>query len=297
MTFSQLQVFTKVVETGSFTKAGEALRMTQSAVSHAIANMESELGVPLIIRDKKQGIILSDFGKHILKLAGEILNRIDQIEQAAASEKGLDVGTIRIGSFPSATARLLPKIISKFKQQYPRIEVVLFDGDDHEVSEWLNNRVIDVGFVAQLGRNDKMIPLTKDKMVAVIPKGYQFGDAQAIPVWKLSDSPFIMSKGGCEPFIREIFAHAGLSPSVQFEARDTNTMLNMVQEGLGITIVPELALPDKLPDIEVRDLDPTFWRYLGLYCPHVDEVTPAIQKFISMGQSLFQALEQKVEDV
>lgn len=287
MTLSQLQVFAKVVETGSFTKAGEALNMTQSAVSHALASIESELGVPLIIRDRKQGIMLSDFGRRVLKSVREILNHITQIELTAMAEKGLEAGTIRIGSFPSATARLLPKIIARFKQQYPGVGIVLFDGDDKEVSDWLNDRVIDVGFVAQLSRNDNFIPLTKDKMVLVFPKNHQFGDFTSISVERLSDVPFIMSKGGCEPFIREIFAHAGLSPSVQFEVRDTSTILSMVQEGLGITIVPELALPDSLPNIEVRDLKPTYWRYLGLHCPHLDEALPAVRTFISMGQSLF----------
>ncbi|MDT3427926.1 DNA-binding transcriptional LysR family regulator [Paenibacillus forsythiae] len=287
MTFSQLQVFAKVVETGSFTKAGEALNMTQSAVSHAMASIESELGVPLIIRDRKQGIMLSDFGERILKSVREILKHMTQIEHAAMAEKGLDAGTIRIGSFPSATARLLPKIISRFKQQYPRVEIVLFDGDDKEVLSWLNDRVIDVGFVAQLGRNDNFIPLTKDKMVLALPKNHSFGDSASFSVESFSDAPFIMSKGGCEPFIREIFAHAGLSPSVQFEVRDMSTILSMVQEGLGITIVPELALPDTLPGIEIRDLKPTYLRHLGLQCPYLDEALPAVRAFISMGQSLF----------
>ncbi|AIQ12261.1 LysR family transcriptional regulator [Paenibacillus durus] len=289
MTFSQLQVFAKVVETGSFTKAGEALNMTQSAVSHAIAGIESELGVSLIIRDRKQGIMLSDFGRRVLKSVREILNHMTQIEHAAMAEKGLEAGTIRIGSFPSAAARLLPKIIARFKQQYPRVEIVLFDGDDKEVSDWLYDRVIDVGFVAQLNRNDNFIPLTKDKMVLVLPKNHPFGDFPSISVEKFSDLPFIMSKGGCEPFIREIFAHAGLSPSVQFEVRDTSTILSMVQEGLGITIVPELALPDSLPNIEVIDLKPTYWRHLGLHCPYLDEALPAVRTFILVGQSLFHA--------
>lgn len=97
-----------------------------------------------------------------------------------------------------------------------------------------------------------------------------------------------MSKCGCEPFIREIFSTAGLSPSVCFEIRDINTILNMVKEGLGISIVPELALPDKLPEIEIRDLHPIFWRYLGLSCSTVTEKMPAVQKFILLSQDLFQ---------
>lgn len=166
---------------------------------------------------------------------------------------------------------------------------MLFDGDDKEVSEWLSNGVIDIGFMAQLGRYDTMIPLTKDKMLAVLPKNHQLGKFQSIPISKFLDVPFIMQKSGCKSFIQEIFNSAGLSPSVRFEIRDTNTMLNMIKEGMGISIIPQLALPDKLPEIEIRDLEPSFWRYLGLSCPTVNEKTPAVQKFISMSQYLFQS--------
>ena len=287
MTFAQLQVFAKVVETGSFTKAGEALNMTQSAVSHAVAGLESELGVSLIVRDRKPGVILSDFGRRVLGSVRDILSRMAQIEQEAAAEKGLEAGVIRIGSFPSAAARLLPKMIATFKSLHPDIEIVLFEGTDQEIVEWLDSRVIDVGFVAEASLGSRTIPLTKDKMVVVMPKGHPYGAAPAIPVTQLVDSPFIMSQGGCEPLIREIFDRSGLSPAVRFEVRDMSTILNMVKEGLGVTVVPELALPDTLQGLEFRDLDPPFWRHLGLCCRFGEEATLAVRTFIGMGQSLF----------
>lgn len=287
MTFTQFKVFSKVIETGSFTKAGEALNMTQSAVSHAIASMESELGVPLIIRDRKRGVILSDFGKRVLKPVRDIINKISIIEQEAAAEKGLEIGTIRIGSFPSTTARLLPKMIATFKQLYPMIEIVLFEGTDHEVKEWINNRVIDMGFIAKLFWDDTIIPITRDKMVVVISKGHPLTNYPTIPVQKLADVPFIMPSGGCELIIREIFEQSDLSPAVHFEVMELATILNMVQEGLGVTVLPQLALPNTLPDVEVRELEPAIWRHLGLYCPYMNETSPAAQRFISIGQSLF----------
>lgn len=288
MTITQLQVFSKVIETGSFTKAGEMLNMSQSAVSHAIASLESELGVPLIIRDRKQGIILSNFGMRVLKPITEILNKISLIHQEAAAEKGLDLGTIRIGSFPSTTARLLPKMIGTFKKLYPKIEVVLFEGTDHEVKEWIMNRVIDMGFIAKLQWDETMIPITKDKMVAVISKGHPLSGYMAIPVGKLAEAPFIMPSGGCELIIREIFEQSELSPIVLFHVRELTTILNMVQEGLGVTLLPGLALPDQLPDVEIRDLEPAVWRHIGLCCPSTEDISPAAQRFISLGQSLFQ---------
>lgn len=288
MTISQLGVFVKVVDMGSFTKAAEALNMTQSAVSHAIAGLEAELGVVLLIRNRRQGIILSDFGRRVLEPIRGILNGVAHIEQEAAAEKGLESGTIRVGSFPSAAARLLPKIMGTFEKLHPNIDIVLFEGTDQEVAEWLHSRVIDVGFVAQSAPGNDMIPLTKDKMVAVLPKDHVLGGSQILSVSALVDHPFIMSSGGCEPLIMELFSRSQCSPSVKFEVRDTATILNMVQEGLGITIVPEMALPDRTPNVIVKDLQPSMCRYLGLRCPFINEATPAVLSFIAVGQSLFQ---------
>ncbi len=123
MTFTQLEIFSKVVEMGNFTKAAEALNMTQSAVSHAIAGLETELGVVLLIRDRKLGIIVSNFGGRVLEPIRGILNRVAYIEQEAAAEKGIESGTIRVGSFPSAAARLLPKIIGTFEKLHPNIHI------------------------------------------------------------------------------------------------------------------------------------------------------------------------------
>ncbi|BCG56773.1 LysR family transcriptional regulator substrate-binding protein [Paenibacillus sp. URB8-2] len=205
----------------------------------------------------------------------------------AASEKGLEIGTIRIGSFPNTTARLLSKMIATFKQLYPMIEVVLFVGTDHEVKEWINNRVIDMGFIAKLCWDDTIIPITRDRMVVVISKGHPLTNYPAIPVQKLAGVPFIMPSGGCELIIREIFGQSDLTPTVHFEVMELATILNMVQEGLGVTVLPQLALPDVLPNVEIRELKSAFWRHLGLYCPYMNETSPASKRFISIGQSLF----------
>ncbi len=286
MTFSQLQAFVTVVETRSFTKSGERLTMTQSAVSHAVAVLESELGVQLIVRDRKHGVMPSGFGQRVLEPAPDILGRVAQIEQEAAAEQGLEAGVVRIGSFPSAAARLLPKMIAAWESLHPKITLVLFEGSDHEVLEWLQSRVIDAAFVAQAEGDSHMIPLTRDKMVAVMPQGHALGKGSAVSVPRLADSPFIMSRGGCEPLIREIFHRAGVGPRIRFEVQDMATILNMVKEGVGITVVPELALPDVLTGIEIRDLNPPFWRQVGLRSLFESDMPRAVRMFLDSGKFL-----------
>lgn len=139
----------------------------------------------------------------------------------------------------------------------------------------MQDRVIDVGFAAQSTPGPDMIPLTKDKMVAVLPKGHVLGDNDIVSIGSLVDYPFIMSTGGCEPLIEESFGRSQCRPSIKFAVRDMDTILNMVGEGLGITIVPDLSLPDTTPHILVKNLQPTMWRYLGLRCPFINEATSA----------------------
>lgn len=289
MTFTQLQVFAKVVDTRSFTKTGELLNMTQSAVSHAVASLEAELGVQMLIRDRKDGIMVSEFGNRVLEPVRDILGRMAQIEQEASAAKGLETGIIRIGSFPSAAARLLPKMIAAFKSLHPKIEVVFFEGTDREVLDWLDARIIDVGFVAQKGWDSQTIPLTRDQMVVVMPQGHPLRDAPTIAVPALMDSPFIMSHGGCEPLIREIFSRNSLVPNIRFEVADTTTILNMVKEGLGITVVPQLSLPDFPLGIEIRELNPPFWRHVGLRYLFEKETPRIVKAFVDTAQLLFRS--------
>lgn len=289
MTLTQLQVFSTVVEMSSFTKAAEILHMSQSAVSHTVAALEAEFGVPLLIRDRQQGILVSDFGRRMLEPVRVILNRAAQVKQEANAAQGIESGTVRVGSFPSAAARLLPKIVSVFEKQHPRINIVLFEGTDHEVTEWLQNRVIDVGFAAESAPGPNMLPLTKDKMVAVLPKDHALGESKTVAIQALADHPFIMSSGGCEPLIRELFGRSQCIPSIKFTVRDMNTIFNMVREGLGITIVPELSLPDTTPYVLVRDLHPPIWRHVGLRVPFIRDASPAVQSFVALAQSLFSA--------
>lgn len=112
MTLQQLEVFIKVSETGSFTKAGELLSLTQSAISHIISSLEIELGFTLLYRNRS-GITITNEGKKILQHALDILNKTELLKQEASSIIGIESGTLKIGCFPSVSAKILPTMTSK----------------------------------------------------------------------------------------------------------------------------------------------------------------------------------------
>ncbi|KZE76122.1 LysR family transcriptional regulator [Paenibacillus elgii] len=288
MTIARFKVLAKVIELGSFTKASEELNMTQSAVSHAIASLEAEWGATLLIRDRKKELVLTEVGQKTLIHIREILNRTERIQQELALAASLEAGTVRIGTFYSASSCLLPKILAKFQKKHPQIEFRFYEGTYEEMAEWLDTGVIDIGFVVQQDKHTKWdtVPLIQDKMVVAFPAGHKFQQREMITVEDLQDEPFIMPKGMYQSHIEEIFQQAKVKPSIRFEVQDCSTIANMVQEGLGITIGPELFLKTQ-QNLQIRSLNVSDWRNVALACPSVSDASPAVRAFLTVAQSVF----------
>ncbi len=287
MTITQLQVLIKTVELGSFTKAARVLNMTQPAVSHAISSIESELGVTILIRDKRKGLIVTDVGSRILVHIREILNGVEKIEQEVAMEKGHEVGTIRIGSFPSASAHFLPKMINHFKEKYPNLEVVLYEGTIKEVEDWLVSRVVDIGIVILPNKEMEIVPLTKGKMVVILREDHPLCKKDAITIRDLENEPIILGKGGYEPPIIDMFKQVNVPLRAEYVISTVTTALNMIQEGLGIAILAELSLTNLPKNVQTRELEPQVWREIALAVPSLKDSSIAVQLFIEEFQALF----------
>ncbi|CKE78527.1 LysR family transcriptional regulator [Bacillus paranthracis] len=287
MTITQLQVLIKTVELGSFTKAARVLNMTQPAVSHAISSIESELGVTILIRDKRKGLIVTDVGSRILVHIREILNGVEKIEQEVAMEKGHEVGTIRIGSFPSASAHFLPKMINHFKEKYPNLEVVLYEGTIKEVEDWLVSRVVDIGIVILPNKEMEIVPLTKGKMVVILREDHPLCKKDSITIRDLENEPIILCKGGYEPPIIDMFKQVNVPLRAEYVISTVTTALNMIQEGLGIAILAELSLTNLPKNVQTRELEPQVWREIALAVPSLKDSSIAVQLFIEEFQALF----------
>ena len=116
------------VEMGSLKAAAEALGCTQSAVSHMIASLEKELGFRLL-RRARSGVKLTDEGERLLPFVRALLSADEQLRQSAASIRGLDQGTVRIGAFTSVAVHWLPPVLKEFQRDYPNVEFKLLNGD------------------------------------------------------------------------------------------------------------------------------------------------------------------------
>lgn len=286
MTFTQLEIFVAVVENKGFTSAAYRLGISQSGVSHAIASLETELDVTLIERGRA-GLVLTEIGDRLLSHAREILALNELIRQEAAATKGLKRGTLRIGSFGlSASVRILPKLMQAFEQYYPEIEIHVIEGVDLDVIDWVHSRRVDIGFVVLPNDSLDTILLTEDELVALIPEKHPLAQAKILNPVDLISEPFILSTAGSGPLIEEMFKTAEVSPKIRYRIQQINSIINMVKEGLGVSVIARLALPENFTGVKVVLLESKITRSIGLGVRSLQELSPAARAFINLAQKM-----------
>ena len=289
MTHSQLNLFVKIAETGSFTKAGEELNMTQPAVSRAISTLESELGATLIIRDRKNGILLTDLGERLLIIFREILHGFNKVEQEVKAEKGFEAGTIRIGSFPIVSAHFLPKILRVFGEKYPGIKFELYEGTIEEIKEWLSTRFVDVGWIMPPNDEFDILPFIKDELCLLLHDDHPLQNHPHIQITDLSNESMILCKGGFDTPIYELFHKSGATLRAKFDVHNINAALNMVQEGLGLAIVSKISMSMSTlpPNVRVRTIDSQPFREINLAVTSFKDASVAAKLFVKTARELY----------
>lgn len=279
------EVFHKVVELGSLTRASEALGLTQSGVSHAVHSLETEFGFSILTRNRS-GVRLTDNGERVLAFVREMLQVQERLKQEVAAINGLETGTIRIGTFTSISVQWLPGIIRDFLASHPRIEVNLYEGDYHEIEEWLLSGEIDFGFVSMPTLDSfEVIPLKLDRMLCILPPGHHLEKEPCIRYVDIANEPFIMPKEGSDYDVRRVLRKGRVKPPVKFRAADDYAIVAMVENGLGISILPEMILRGRRNEVVALELEDGSCRSLGIALNATRNVSPATRKMIDCARS------------
>lgn len=274
--------YVKTVELGSFSKAAEALNYSQSGVSRMIADLEEECGLMLLKRDRA-GVRLTSDGIALLPFARNLCEEYLRLREQVDELNGLQKGIIRIGTFASAAQNWLPGIIKRFHKDYPNIEYEILLGDFDEIETWINEGRIDFGFV-ELPTRDAFITkeLEKDEFVAIIPKNHPFaGDEQpCFPIEKLEDEPFILLEKNGRVEIADFLKEHELKLNVRFTTWDDYTIMSMVEQGIGISILPRLILKRLPYDIVIKPLSKPTFRTIGIARKSGGTQSAALKRFI-----------------
>lgn len=280
MTITQLRVLLAVLEDGSFAAAGERLAMSQSAVSHALAALERELGGPLVTRGAGRSPRPTELGALVVDEARAVIGGADRIAERASSYIGLDAGRVRIGSIESIASRHLPNLLARFRARHPRIDVGLLEGSDAEIREWLLDGVADVGFLAAGLDGLETEPFVRDTFAAVLPAGHPLASRSNLTAADLAGEPFVMSKSGCEPLVLTWFG--ATPPRIEYEVRTVDAMIGFIREGLGVSLLPGLTHPDDRTGLEIVPVSPRADRQVVVARAAERPASPATARFVRM---------------
>ena len=279
MNIGKYETLIAVVESGSLTRAAQALGCTQSAVSHSIDSLEQELGFALLKRGRA-GVRLTGEGERLIPAVRNLLNSAEQLAQTDASIRGLESGTVRIGSFTSVAVHWLPPVLKEFQKDYPNVEFKLLNGDYHDVEQWLMDGSIDIGFVnVPCAVDCECIPLMEDRLLAILPRHSRFESYPRFPLVECETEPFISLLESSDHDARRALEAAGVKPNVRFYTKDDYAIIAMVEQGLGISIMPELLLKGRHDDIQMLPLVPEAKRTIGIAIAAGGKAGPATRRF------------------
>lgn len=239
----RLRVLQAVAREGSLSAAARVLDYTQPAISHQIARLEDELGTPLLLRTGR-GVRLTEAGEALVVHADAVLALLATAQDEIAAIAGLRAGRVRLAAFPSASATLVPAAASAVKATHPGITVSLVEAEPPQALSLLRAGEVDlaVAFEYDSGRESDLtrVPLTEDELFLVLPKAPPGGGPVAIA--SLREETWIAGCERCRRELLDLAAAAGFEPRIAFATDDYVTVQALVAAGLGVALLPSLAL-------------------------------------------------------
>jgi len=261
----RLRVLREVAARGSFSAAAESLAYTQSAVSQQIAALEREAGMQLVERSAR-GVHLTDAGRVLVSHAEDILRRLADAEAELEAMAGLRGGRLRLVAFPSAGASIMPEAVARFRERHPAVDITLAPAEPDDAVDALRAGEADIGLMIETtwaapGEDGLLrTHLLDDPMYIVLPVGHPQAGRARVRVADLADDPWILGSGDASCPDSQILIRAcngaGFEPRIAFQSDDYNAIQGFIATGMGISMIPDLALTTVRGDVVVRSLGP-----------------------------------------
>jgi DNA-binding transcriptional LysR family regulator len=258
----RMRVLREVAAQGSFSAAAEALSFTQSAVSQHVAALEREAGTQLVERGRR-GVRLTEAGRVLVGHADAILARIECAEEDLAALAGLRGGKVRLISFQSGGATLAPRAVAAFRERHPQVELSMLEAEPDEAGARLQSGEADLALVYDhestpglLAPELELTHLLDDRYDAILPAGHALAGRRRLSISDLAGEPWVASTApcGCRRITESVCREAGFEPRVAFEADETLAAQALVAAGVGVSLLPQLALASIHPGVVARRL-------------------------------------------
>lgn len=285
MELRQIQYFIEVAKLEHVTEASYALHVSQSAVSRQIFKLEAELGVNLFIHEGRK-VKLTPIGRLFLSHMEQLMKVIENAQQEISEFLDPERGTVRIGFPSSLAAQMIPKVVSAFRERYPAVLFQLQHGSYKELIEWVAAGDMNLAIMGPVPRNEPLIKgevLFEEKFMALLPADHKFAKQSAIKLSELKDDLFVLFPEGF--ILRDIVVKAcsklGFKPRVTFEGDDLDAIKGLVSTGLGVTLLPEIALSEYIPSsiVSLPIIEPRVTRDVGVIVPANRDLPPTEKLF------------------
>ncbi|EMB4113558.1 LysR family transcriptional regulator [Serratia nevei] len=296
----QLRVFVAVARHGSFSRAGEAIGLTQSAVSHSVKELEAEVGVRLLDRTTRE-VVLTDAG---LRLANRVERLLDELQAALLDARSFGVqrsGTVRVATSQTISAHLMPQCIAAGECEYPEIRIMLRDQAQQQVLHSVRNAEVDFGIVVDPVQavDLECEAVLHEPFLLLCRDDHPFAAQQEVRWSALNGCRLVLQDyaSGSRPLIDSALRQQGVEAQVVQEIGHPATLFPMVAEGIGISIFPALALP--LPEggrLRVRRLVPEINRALMLVRRKNRSLTPAAEAIWQVARQQAALLHQRRQE-
>jgi DNA-binding transcriptional LysR family regulator len=269
---NRLHILKEVAHRGSFSAAAQALSYTQSAVSQQIAALEAETEMTLLERHPR-GVSLTAAGQTLVGHAESVLSDLDAAEAALAAIAGLRGGRLRMASFPTAGATLMPLAITTFRTRHPDVELTLAEGEPEQIVPRLKAGELDLALLFEFddpgagaredsevstARQLRRVQLLEDPLYLALPCEHRLAKRRRLRLEDLRGEAWVQTSQAspCARHVVRLSHAAGFEPNVSFRSDDYQTVQGLVAAGVGVALIPELALSVVREDIAVRALSP-----------------------------------------
>ena len=256
----RMRILKEVADHGSFSAAAESLSYTQSAVSQQIAALEREAGTQLVTRGSR-GIKLTEAGEALVRHADAILTRLADAEAELEAIRGLRGGRLRMAAFPTVGATLMPLAIATFRERHPDVELTVRQLEPEDSLPLLKCGDIDIALTIEPSALEESEGLDStflldDPMFAALPLDHPLARKSRIRLKDLANDSWIGTTDACScgALVRNQCIRMGFDPSITFESDDYLQIQGLIAAGVGVALIPTLALTTVRDDIVIRDL-------------------------------------------
>jgi len=285
MELHQLRYFCAVAETGSFSRAAEQSHVSQPSLSQQILKLEGELGARLFDR-LGRSVRLTELGKTFLPRARAVLRELEAAKGDVVERKEFIGGQIAIGVIPTVAPYFLPPLLTDFSRKYPKVQLTVVEEITPVLLDRLRVGTIDVAILALpiRGHEFETIPLLTERLYAALPKRHKLASRASLSLKDLRAEPFLLLRDGHCFRDTAVAAcdRARLHPQIVFESGQFSSLLSMVGAGMGISIVPEMAIEKKSGCRYVWIADEQAARTIGAAVLRGRSLTRAHQSFLSL---------------